>query len=160
MGAAVPSFIGLFIGAGLQFIFTTHLENKKHHREQRSTAYADYLKCVSELANLGHQRQSPDGRELASRTADAKCRISLYGAGAVIRVFADFERLGAATNTPEQREAFAKMVVEMRRDAIGKEVADASDVPGRRPRCEQSLEDASTARAAVRGHVCNAAAAD
>lgn len=128
MGAAVLSFVGLLIGAGLQFIFTTHLENKKHRREQRSTAYADYLKCVSELANLGHQRQSQEGRELGSRTADAKCRISLYGAGAVIRAFADFERMGAGMTTPEQREAFAKMVVEMRRDAIGEEVADGADV--------------------------------
>jgi hypothetical protein len=31
-------------------------------------------------------------------------------------------------NTPEQREAFAKMVVEMRRDAIGEEVVDVTDV--------------------------------
>jgi hypothetical protein len=128
MDAAVLSFVGLLIGAALQFMFTTHLENKKHRREQRSTAYADYLKCVSELANLRHQRQSPEGRELGARTADAKCRISLYGAGAVIRAFADFERMGAGMNTSEQRGAFAKMVVEMRRDAIGEEVADAADV--------------------------------
>ena len=84
--------------------------------------------CVSELANLGRQRQSPEGRELGSRTADAKCRISLYGAGAVISAFADFERMGASMYTPVQREAFAKMVVEMHRDAIGEEVADAADV--------------------------------
>jgi len=128
LGAAVLSFIGLLIGAALQFTFTTHLENKKHRREQRSTAYADYLRCVSEQANLGHQRQSSEGRELHARTADAKCRISLYGAASVLRSFADFERLGATMNTPEQQAAFAKMVVEMRRDAIGEEVADAADV--------------------------------
>lgn len=128
LGAAVLSFVGLLIGAALQFVFTTHLENRKHRREQRSTAYADYLRCVSEQANLGHQRQSAEGRELQARTADAKCRISLYGAASVLRAFADFERMGAGMNTPEQRESFAKMVVAMRRDAIGEEVVDASDM--------------------------------
>jgi len=128
MGAAVLSFLGVLIGGALQFMFTRHLETKKHRREQRATAYADYLRCVSELANLGHQRQSPEGRELGARTADAKCRISLYGADSVIRAFAAFERMGASMGTPEQREAFANMVVEMRRDAIGEKVADATDV--------------------------------
>jgi hypothetical protein len=126
--AAVLSFFGLLIGAALQFMFTRHLENKKHRREQRSTAYADYLRCVSELANLAHQRQSPEGRQLAARTADAKCRISLYGASAVIQAFASFERMGARMITTPQREAFAKMVAEMRRDAIGEDGADGSDV--------------------------------
>jgi len=128
LGAAVLSVVGLLLGAALQFMFTTHLEGKKHRREQRSTAYADYLRCVSEQANLRHQRHSPEGRELQAQTADAKCRISLYGAASVLRAFADFERMGATMNTPEQQAAFAKMVVEMRRDAIGEEVADASDV--------------------------------
>ncbi|HEY4081345.1 MAG TPA: hypothetical protein VGM81_11645 [Burkholderiaceae bacterium] len=128
MASAVLSFIGLVVGAVLQFLFSRHLENRKYQRDLRAKAYADYLQCVSEHANLGHARQSTDGRQLAAKTAEAKCRISLYGAAPVVSAFAQFERLGATMNTAEQRHAFAQMVVEMRRDAIGNAKANFADI--------------------------------
>jgi hypothetical protein len=116
---ALVSLIGLIVGAVLQFMFTRYLDNKKHQRDLRAKAYADYLQCVSEHANLEHSNISSEGRQLRAKTADAKCRISLYAAPAVISAFANFERLGAATKTPEQCSAFTKMVIAMREDTLG-----------------------------------------
>ena len=126
MTAAIFSFVGVVVGAFLQYYFTRHLDGQKHHRELRTAAYTDYLKCVSELANLGRNRASQEGRELTFRTADAKCRICLYGSSAVIEAFARFERLGATMATPEQSISFTRMVSLMRNDSSrGEVVGDA-----------------------------------
>lgn len=128
MNSAVFSFIALVVGAILQFLFTQHLDNKKHQRDLRAKAYADYLQCVSEHANLGLQKNSTEGRQLGAKTADAKCRISLYGAPAVITAFAKFERLGAIMNTNEQCSAFTDMVVAMRQDTLGNSSVAQTDL--------------------------------
>ena len=128
MGTAIFSFVGLVVGAVLQFLFSRHLDNKKHQRDLRAKAYADYLQCVSEQANLGHQRNSTEGRQLNAKIADSKCRISLYGAPAVISAFANFERLGAVMNTNEQCSAFTNMVATMRKDALGNSSVAPADL--------------------------------
>lgn len=125
---AVFSFLGVIIGALLQYWFTRHLDRQKHHRELRAQAYTDYLKCVSEHANLKKTRESADGRDLGFRTADAKCRICLYGSPAVVSAFATFERLGATMNTKEQRVAFTRMVLEMRNDSAHNGQVESSEL--------------------------------
>lgn len=120
MSTALFSLFGIAVGAALQYFFTRHLESQKHHRELRTKAYTDYLSCVCEQANLGRQRQSLEGRELATRTADAKCRICLYGSSSVVDAFAEFEMLGATMNSEQQRNAFTRMVAIMRSDSSGK----------------------------------------
>ena len=123
---AVFAFIGVVAGAGLQYLFTRYLDEQKHHRELRTVAYTDYLKAVSEHANLRRNRESAEGRGLGFRTADAKCRICLYGSSKVIEAFARFERLGATMATPEQSLAFTRMVSLMRNDSSrGEVVGDA-----------------------------------
>lgn len=94
----------------------------------RTAAYIDYLKCVCELANLRTPRQSPEGRELASKTAEAKCRISLYGSSSTVAAFAAFERLGATMNNTEQCRAFTQMVAIMRNDSIGGQQVEVGDL--------------------------------
>lgn len=128
MNTAVFSLIGLVVGATLQFLFSRYLDNKKHQRDLRAKAYADYLQCVSEHANLGYHRSSAEGRQLAAKTADAKCRISLYGDSTVISAFAKFERLGATMNTSEQCDAFTDMVAAMRQDTLGNSSAAQADL--------------------------------
>ena len=128
MDTAVISLIGLVVGAVLQFTFTRHLDNKKYQRDLRAKAYADYLQCVSEHANLGHSKSSMEGRQLGAKTADAKCRITLYSAPAVISAFAAFERIGAAMSTKEQRVAFTEMVAAMRKDALGSSSVTQADL--------------------------------
>jgi hypothetical protein len=136
---ALLSFFGVVIGAALQYLFTRYLDNQKYHRELRTRAYTDYLKCVAEHANVGEQRQSPEWRELATRTADSKCRICLYGSSSAVKAFAKFERLGATMNTPEQCAAFTCMVSVMRRDSA----IDGGNV---------GLEDLETVLLGVRRH--------
>jgi hypothetical protein len=128
MTTAIFSFLGIIIGASLQYFFTRHLDNQKHYRELRTKAYTDYLKCVSEHANLGKQRQSPEGRELSKNTADAKCRICLYGSSSSVGAFAEFERIGATMNTPEQCNAFTRMVAIMRNDSSGGRQVELKDL--------------------------------
>lgn len=117
MTVAMFSFLGVVTGALLQYFFTRHLDRQKHHRELRTLAYTDFLKCVSEHANLRAPRESAEGRDLGFRTADAKCRICLYGSPVVVSAFATFERLGATMNTEAQRAAFTQLVLEMRNDS-------------------------------------------
>ncbi len=120
MSTALLSFFGVIVGAALQYLFTRHLDNQKHHRELRTKAYTDYLKCVSENANIGTQLQSPEGCELATKITDAKCRICLYGSSSAVKAFAEFERVDATMKTPKKSTAFTSMVSIMRCDsAIG-----------------------------------------
>jgi hypothetical protein len=117
MSSAIFSFIGIVAGAMLQYFFTRHLDGQRLHREMRTKCYTDYLRSVSEQANLSGRRDTPEWRDLRIRTADAKCRICLYGSSAAISSFAEFERLGATMNSPEQRAAFTRMVLIMRTDS-------------------------------------------
>lgn len=128
MSTAIFSFLGVVIGASLQYLFTRHLDNQKHRRELRTKAYTDYLKCVCEHANLGKSPQSTEGRELAVRTADAKSRICLYGSSFAVKAFAEFERRGATMNTPEQCAAFTEMVAVMRNDSADKGQVETKDL--------------------------------
>ena len=129
MSTALFSFLGVIVGATLQYFLSRHLDDQRHRRELRTKAYTDYLRCVCEHANqLASQRQSTEGRELGTRTADAKCRVCLYGSPSVVQAFAAFERLGAAMNSREQCAAFTRMVSIMREDSSGRDEAASSDL--------------------------------
>jgi hypothetical protein len=123
MDSGMFTFIGIVVGAVLQYLFSRHQESLRAHRAARTAAYTDYLRCVSQYANPD-QSTSSDGHDLAAKAADAKCRICLYGSSNAIEAFAQFERLGAAMSTSAQQEAFAEMVAIMRSDSTSsKEVA-------------------------------------
>lgn len=115
MDIAILSFIGIVIGASLQYFFTRHLDSLRTHREAKTKAYTDYLRCVAENVNPS-QAISLDGQDLIARKADAKCRICLYASPKVISTFAKYETLGASTKSGEQRAAFITMVQSMRSD--------------------------------------------
>ena len=122
------SFFGVIIGASLQYFFTKHIENQKHLRELRSTAYMDYLKCVAEQAQFKYKKNTKERIEIFSKTGDAKARICLYGSNSAIEAFATFEKMGATMITPEQREAFTKMVSIMRADSGTELCNDETDL--------------------------------
>ncbi|MDO8990235.1 MAG: hypothetical protein Q7U91_11460 [Sideroxyarcus sp.] len=128
MSAVIYSLIGIVAGGSLQYFFTRHLDSQKYHRELRTKSYTDYLKSVSDQANLGVQPKSPELREMFAKTADAKARICLYGSSAAIGAFAEFERLGATMNTAEQRAAFTRMVAVMRSDSGSKHDVALMDI--------------------------------
>jgi hypothetical protein len=125
--AAIFSFFGIIVGAALQYFFSRHLDSLRTHRDGRTKAYTDYLRCVSEHANPNQMRSS-DGHELGTRTADAKCRICLYGSSDAIAAFAEFDRLGTTMNSPEQRATFTRVVAIMRRDSTSTANVSADDL--------------------------------
>ncbi|WP_215399551.1 hypothetical protein [Rheinheimera oceanensis] len=121
MLTAFLSFLGVVIGALLQYFFTRHIESQRHLRDLRSKAYMDYLKCVCEHAQFRPIVGTHEQKELFSRTGDAKSRICLYGSKEAVAAFSRFEELGASMATTEQRDAFTNMVSIMRTDS-GSEV--------------------------------------
>jgi len=113
---AIMSFLGVVIGASLQYLFTRYLETQRHLRELRSNAYLDYFRSVSEQVHNADFQQLED-RDPLGKVADAKARICLYGSRAVVHSFAVFENLGATLVTAQQRAAFVAMVTAMRADS-------------------------------------------
>lgn len=128
MLAAIASLVGIILGASIQFYFSKYLEQQRYRREIRTKVYTDYLNCVSDHANQRFDRQSNEGRSLGARTADAKCRICLYGSSNAIKEFAKFERLGATMNTDEQCDAFVNMVEAMRADSVNDSAVESEDL--------------------------------
>lgn len=128
MLTGILSFLGVIIGASLQYFFTRHIDNQRHHRDLRSKAYMDYLKCVCDQALLRPARGSKEQKEIFARTGDAKARICLYGSSKVISAFSQFEILGATMNTQKQRDAFTDMVAAMRFEAGAKSIPSGQDM--------------------------------
>ncbi len=128
MLTALLSFLGVLIGALLQYFFTRHIENQRHVRELRSKAYMDYLKCVCEHAQLQTQEHNKERQDLFVRTADSKSRICLYGSSTVIQAFSTFEKFGATMGTKEQKEAFTRMISIMRKDSGGEMGVQPADL--------------------------------
>lgn len=128
MLTGIFSFLGIIIGASLQYLFTKHIENKRHLRDLRSKAYMDYLKCVCEQAQHLYMQQSHEYKELFARTADSKARICLYGSNSAIKAFSIFEKLGASMKTNESKQAFISMVAIMRTDSGSELGAEAIDI--------------------------------
>ena len=114
---AFVSFLGVIIGAFLQYFFTHHIENQRHIRDLRSKAYMDYLMTVSEIANYRPKENSKEWGDMRARIADAKSRICLYGSKKAIHAFSRFEELGAQLNTKDQLQSFTDMVGTMRLDS-------------------------------------------
>jgi hypothetical protein len=127
MLVTILPFIGVLIGAFLQFTFTRYLEAQRHHRDLRTQAYLDYLKSVSGLAHLNEPNGSQE-RDLLTGAADAKARICLYGSAEVIRAFAQFERLGAMLSTPSEQQAFVAMIASMRKDSGNRSQVDSQNI--------------------------------
>jgi len=121
-------FLGIVIGASLQYYFTRHIENQRHIRDLRSKAYTDYIKCVAELAQIHPKDNSQEKKELFARTGDAKARICLYGSRKVIEAFSAFEELGASMGTIEQRQTFSNMILMMRADSCSELGASSKDL--------------------------------
>lgn len=117
---ALLSFIGVVVGAGLQYIFTRVLEVRRHHRELRTLAYADYVRSVAEVRHLLVQPQASKEREILARLTDAKVRVCLYGSQIAVLKLAEFERLGGQTSSEQQQIAFVDVLIAMRGDADAK----------------------------------------
>ncbi len=128
MEKAMIAFAGVLAGAILQYYFTRLIEHQRHVRDLRSQAFIDYINSVSEQAQFHPKMGSNEQKEIYCRTANAKGRICLYGSKKVISAFSKFEELGAGMNTPEQREAFIKMISLMRIDSGSKDCENNTEI--------------------------------
>lgn len=117
MTVALFSFFGIIIGASLQYLFTKVLEEKRHYRDLRARAYADYVRFVSEAAHCLVQPMSGEGRQLLAKITDAKARLCLYGSTEVVNNLAEFDRAGGEIKSYAQRQAFVQLLRSMRSEA-------------------------------------------
>jgi hypothetical protein len=105
------SVLGIVVGASLQYLFTSFLEERKHQTSLKTAAYSDYIRAVAESAHLNLSR---DEAKLQARLADAKTRICLYGSPEVVDRLAQFESCGAVIANDQQLEAFMAVIQAMR----------------------------------------------
>lgn len=106
------------MGASLQYFFSRSAESLKQFRLLRSEAYTDYLRAVAKLAHAGASDKAKQMEGFAE-AADAKSRISIYGASGVIEKLAAFERNGASINSEAAIKAFLALCEEMRKESPG-----------------------------------------
>lgn len=111
---ALVSFLGVVVGAGLQYLFTRVLEERRHHRDLKTQAYSDYIRSVCEVRHMLIQPQASREREMLARLTDAKARVCLYGSDFAILKLSEFESLGGQIKTGEQQDAFVEVLIAMR----------------------------------------------
>ena len=105
------SFIGVIVGASLQYLFMRLLEERKERRSLQTKAYTDYIQAVAESRHISLYTEQAS---IFARLADAKTRICLYGSPEVVARLADFESKGAVIEDNEQREAFMRLIEAIR----------------------------------------------
>lgn len=110
---AVLPLVGVVLGAALQFWLSRTAERERYTTDQRSQAYADYLRAVAAAAHL---RCDEDLRDAYRDAADAKARIAVYGSSLVIKALSQFEEFGATLGDVGAGRAFLAVVSAMRSD--------------------------------------------
>lgn len=105
------SVLGIVVGASLQYLFTSFLEDRKHHTSLQTAAYSDFIRAVAEAA---HMNLNSDEAQVRFRLADAKTRICFFGSPEVVARLAEFEKLGGVIGNDLQREAFMSVIQTMR----------------------------------------------
>jgi hypothetical protein len=111
MAIAFFSFLGVVVGASLQYLFTRFLEERRHRQSLQTEAYTDYIQAVAESRHIDLHAERAS---VFARLADAKTRICLYGSPEVITRLAEFESKGGVIGDGQQREAFMHVIEAMR----------------------------------------------
>ena len=117
----------MLLGASLQYLFSRSAESRKQLRLLRTQAYSDYLRVVAKLAHVGRSDQQKR-TALFSEAADAKARISVYGAAPVLSKLAAFEKTGAFLGSKEALEIFIELCQAMRSNGIVNDAASKDDL--------------------------------
>ena len=119
---AVLALAGVVVGACLQaslaFLFGRRAEAIKVALAARVTAYADFTRSVSGIAEAQQAGDAAAQRIASTMLMDAKTRIALYGSPGVVHALAQFWRAGARLSTPAQLAAFTGLVAAMRADSV------------------------------------------
>ena len=119
--AAILSFVGVLVGASLQYFFGRTLELRKQLQTQKGQAYSDDCRIFAAIATTGRTK------EVLGQLADAKTRVCIYGSTLVVQRLGEFERAAANTASPENRLLVTELVLAMRRDIGGRATPPAKD---------------------------------
>lgn len=114
MELTLYSLAGIVIGAALQYFFTKFLEERRHLRELRTSAYVDYLRAVSEIQ---HSQPKTASRTLLGQLTDAKLRVTLYGTVDAVQQLARFEENHGHLRGTEAQASFTEVIGAMRNDS-------------------------------------------
>jgi len=114
--------VGVALGATLQYWFGQRAEAKRHRRERRADAYAEFLRAIA-CAALA--RTEGARTEALRDFAAAKARIAVYGSQSVVASIVKFERAGAIVGTTEGAAALLHVCQTMR-DEQGREDTDVA----------------------------------
>jgi hypothetical protein len=116
---ALLPLLGVTIGATLQYWFSRSTEATKQLQALRNQAYVDYLRAVAQSA---HSTSPDDLTQARLLAAEAKARIVVYGAAAVVEALARFEETGARLKNSESFKSFLVLAKAMRGDSEGTEL--------------------------------------
>ena len=128
VGNALIGIVGVLVGAIIQYSLTKRAEQTKHLRELRTSAYVDFIRAVAGIATSGKHNDAARQLEYTILLADAKARIAIYGDTRVVAAAAQFFRGTSALHTPEEMDAFLKIVAAMRSSAAGKLALPEADL--------------------------------
>jgi len=117
--ALLPTIAGLFVGAGLQYLFGRTLELRKQLQMAKGSAYSDYCRAFASIATAGRSK------EALGQLADAKTRVCIYGSPLVVERLAEFERSGSNTGHSSSRHLVWRLVLAMRQDIGGRSATPA-----------------------------------
>lgn len=112
------SFVGVIVGAVLQYLLGRRAEQERHVQLRRAEAYVDLVKALASLVRPG---SVPDEqrRQLDVFYVEARTRVAIYGSAHVVSALAEFLRL-AELQSPEAAAQLAEIVKAMRIDGLGK----------------------------------------
>ncbi len=117
MVAIIASITALFLAA-INYRATQRHNRSSKNIEIRTQAYIDFINLVAEFSQIAKEDRKPT-KDMLTRLADAKSRISIYGKSTVIIKLAEFFSKHGALNSDEAFKAFEEVVKAMRIDAIG-----------------------------------------
>ena len=113
----VASFLGVIVGAILQYVLGLRTEEKRNIQLRRTEAYVDLIKALAAMAKPGDE--GDEGRQVRIAYAEARTRVAIYGSTAVIAALATFLRLPESENT-DAPARLAEVVKAMRVDGLGR----------------------------------------
>jgi hypothetical protein len=118
---AMLPLLGVLVGAGLQYVFGRSLDVRRQVEASKAQAYSDYLQTFANIATTGRSKDA------LAKLADAKTRICVYGSPTVLKLLADFERAGAATEMGQNRELVSRLIMAMRKDVRSVAAANSQE---------------------------------
>lgn len=99
LSPAVVAFVGVFVGAGLQYCSHQALEEKSKFLEQRLEAYGDFFESVAidYAINDERKKKQPDYEKISKLQSeylrihyDARFRVAVFGTSPVVTRLAEF----------------------------------------------------------------------